>query len=70
MTYGPQYYNEAWLYRQVAIAEYLDALSELAARLDSLQSFAALCESRNVKSSKEILPDVDVKPGFYLLSPK
>ena len=38
-----------------------------AARLDSLQSFAALCESKGVKSSKELLPDETAKPGLYLL---
>ncbi|QHG16598.1 hypothetical protein [Nostoc sp. ATCC 53789] len=61
--------DQAWTYRQIAIAEYLDTLSELSARLDSLQSFAALCESKNIKSSREILPDSNAKTGLYILPP-
>jgi hypothetical protein len=47
----------------------LDALSELSARLDGLQYFAALCESRKVKSSRDILPDADAEAGLYVLPP-
>lgn len=61
--------DQAWTYRQIATAEYLDTLSELSARLDSLQSFAALCESQNIKSSRDILPDSDAETGLYLLPP-
>jgi hypothetical protein len=68
MTYAPKRYNQTWQHQQIAIAEYLDTLSELTARLDSLQYFAALCEAKGVKSSKELLPDDTVKPGLYLLS--
>ncbi|UXE62465.1 MAG: hypothetical protein KA717_06775 [Woronichinia naegeliana WA131] len=67
MSYAPERYNQAWVNKQLAIAEYLDTLSELLARLDTLQDFASLCENRGVKSSKEILPSQDVKPGLYLL---
>lgn len=67
MTYAPIRYNQAWQHQQIAIAEYLDTLSELTARLDSLQSFAQLCEEKGVKSSKELLPDANAKPGLYLL---
>ena len=67
MSYAPERYNPAWVNKQLAIAEYLDTLSELLARLDTLQDFASLCENRGVKSSKEILPSQDVKPGLYLL---
>ncbi|MDZ8083768.1 MAG: hypothetical protein RMX35_32460 [Nostoc sp. DcaGUA01] len=66
MSYSSQF-DRAWTYRQIAIAEYLDTLSELLARLDSLQSFAALCESKNIKSSREILPDSDAETGLYIL---
>jgi hypothetical protein len=58
----------AWDHRQLAIAEYLDGLSELSARLDSLQAFAAECEIRNV-SSHELLPEPDAEAGLYLLKP-
>lgn len=68
MSYSSQF-DEAWTHRQIAVAEYLDALSELSARLDSLQSFAALCESRNVRSSRDILPNADAEPGLYILPP-
>ena len=67
MSYAPQRYNQTWLYQQIALAEYLDTLSELTARLDTLQDFAALCENTGVKSSKELLPDADSKPGLHLL---
>jgi len=50
-----------------AIAEYLDTLSELLARLDSLQDFVQLCGDRRVKSSKELLPSNDVEPGLYFV---
>lgn len=67
MSYAQERYNSSWLHKQIAIAEYLDTLSELTARLDSLQYFAALCEAKGVKSSKELLPDRNAKPELYLL---
>jgi hypothetical protein len=68
MFYSFSNFDEAWTHRQIAVAEYLDALSELSARLESLESFAHLCESRGVKSSHEILLGVDAEPGVYILS--
>ncbi|WP_242046255.1 MULTISPECIES: hypothetical protein [Calothrix] len=68
MSHSSQW-DEAWLHRQIAIAEYLDTLSELSARLDGLQSFAALCESRNVSTSRDILPDSHAATGLYVLPP-
>ncbi len=59
--------NEKWTYQQIVVAEYLDALSELLARLESLQAFADFCESRGVKSSREILPGASTEPGIYVL---
>ncbi|NJK35800.1 MAG: hypothetical protein HC919_13150 [Oscillatoriales cyanobacterium SM2_2_1] len=46
----------------------MDALSELTARLDTLQAFAELCEVTGVRSSQELLPPKDAKPGLHLLS--
>jgi hypothetical protein len=66
MSYSSKW-DEIWTHRQIAIAEYLDTLSELLARLDSLQSFAVLCENKNVKSSKDILPDNDAETGLYVI---
>lgn len=66
-SYAPERYNQAWINKQLAIAEYLDTLSELLARLDTLQNFAQLCQDRGVKSSRELLPGNDAEPGLYLL---
>ncbi len=68
MSYSSSKFDQAWTHRQIAVAEYLDAISELSARLESLESFADLCESRGVKSSSEILPGADTEPGIYILS--
>ncbi|WLT37785.1 hypothetical protein NON20_19050 [Synechocystis sp. B12] len=67
MSYAPERYNQAWINKQLAITEYLDTLSELLARLDTLQNFAQLCQDRGVKSSRELLPGNDAEPGLYLL---
>jgi hypothetical protein len=69
MSYSSSKFDEAWTHRQIAVAEYLDTLSELSARLDTLQDFAALCESQNVKSSRDILPDANAEAGLYVLPP-
>lgn len=66
MSYASQL-DEKWTHRQIAVAEYLDSLSELSARLEGLQAFAELCDRRGVKSSREILPANDAKPGLYVL---
>jgi hypothetical protein len=68
MSYSSAKFDQAWTDRQIAVAEYLDGLSELSARLESLEFFANLCESRGVKSSREIMPGADTEPGIYLLS--
>lgn len=67
MSYAQERYPKSWIQKQIAIAEYLDSLSELLARLESLEAFADLCESRNLKSSKEILPDENTPSELYLL---
>ena len=67
MSYAQERYHQTWLHQQIAISEYLDSLSELTARLEGLESFASLCETHNLKSSKQILPDKEAQPGLYLL---
>ncbi|MEG4491868.1 hypothetical protein [Microcoleus sp. D3_18_C4] len=67
MCYSSAKFDQTWTHRQIAVAEYLDGLSELAARLEGLESFANLCESKGVKSSREILPGDDAEPGIYIL---
>ncbi|MGL4621760.1 hypothetical protein [Chroococcidiopsis sp.] len=66
MSYRSQF-DRQWTYRQIVIAEYLDALSELSARLENLQAFATLCECRGIKSSRDILPGDDAEEGLYVL---
>jgi hypothetical protein len=67
MSYSSAKFDRAWTHRQIAVAEYLDGLSELLARLEGLESFANLCESKGVKSNREILPGPDTEPGIYIL---
>jgi hypothetical protein len=67
MSYSSAKFDQTWTHRQIAVAEYLDGLSELSARLEGLESFANLCESTGVKSSREILPGPDTEPGIYIL---
>lgn len=67
MSYSATKFDQAWTHRQIAVAEYLDSLSELSARLESLESFADLCESKGVKSSQEIIPGNDAEPGIYAI---
>lgn len=57
-----------WDHRQIAAAEYLDGLSELADRLDSQREFAHLCEEMKCKS-QDLLPGPDAKPGLHVLTP-
>lgn len=68
MSYSATKFDRAWTHRQIAVAEYLDGLSELSARLESLESFADLCESKGVKSSREIMPGDDAEPGIYVIA--
>jgi len=68
MSYNLEF-DESWIHRQVAEAEYLDKLSELSARIEGLEAFAQLCEETGVKSSRELLPDKSAEPGLYLLNP-
>jgi hypothetical protein len=68
MSYARDRYDHNWISRQIATSEYLDTLSELTARLDTLGDFAALCEQTGVKSSKELLPNDQDQSGLYLMS--
>lgn len=66
MSYN-KHLDKRWMHQQLGVAEYLDGLSELSERLQSTGSFAQECEIRGVKSSRELLPDENAKPGLYLL---
>jgi hypothetical protein len=66
MFYARKEFDERWIRQQIAVAEYLDGLSELLARLESLQAFADLCKSKGVNSSRDILPGKDAQPGLYI----
>jgi hypothetical protein len=60
---------DKWTHQQIAVAEYLDGLSELAARLQSLKAFVDECEKRHVRSSKDLLSKPNIKNGLYVLRP-
>ena len=66
MSYTSQY-DRSWIYQQVAVAEYLDAFSELSARLETLQNFATLCQETGVKSSLELLSSEQEENTWYTL---
>ncbi|MDW8363126.1 MAG: hypothetical protein RMK74_12055 [Myxococcales bacterium] len=57
-----------WDYEQIAIAEFLDGLSELAARLESVHAVAALCDETGAKA-RELMLGPDARPGLYTLDP-
>jgi hypothetical protein len=60
--------GEDWNRRQVAIAEYVDGLSELSSRMEARGAFARECERRQLPSSLEVLPDSQRPPGLYVLA--
>ena len=68
MSYS-SYINDDWINRQVAHAEYMDTLSELFYRIESMEAFASLCDQAGVKSSRELMPDDSYEPGLYTLNP-
>ncbi|KKJ00695.1 hypothetical protein [Prochlorothrix hollandica] len=68
MSYAGDRYDHNWISRQIAISEYLDTLSELTARLDTLQDFAALCEATGASTRQDLLPTEQDQPGLYLLA--
>ncbi|BAZ45576.1 hypothetical protein NIES4102_26000 [Chondrocystis sp. NIES-4102] len=66
MSYTSQF-DQNWVYRQVAIAEYLDTFSELSARLETLKDLTTLCQKTGVKSSLELLPKTQDDQNWYIL---
>jgi hypothetical protein len=60
--------EETWILTQVATSEYLDSLSELTERLESLQSFASLCKEENEFDAFQKLPSDDFDKNIYLIS--
>ena len=67
MSYASHQYDESWKTCQIGVSEYLDSLSELADRLESVQAFTNLCEEKNVESSRELLPPQDARPEIYII---
>ncbi|MCJ2543700.1 hypothetical protein [Thermostichus vulcanus] len=59
--------DKSWYLTQVGIAEYLDQLSELTERLESLQAFAKLCESLDERDPYRFLPASSEDKGLYLI---
>lgn len=66
MSYASQFDHD-WIYKQVAVAEYLDTFSELSARLETLQDFAILCQKTGVQNSLELLPNKQEDGNWYIL---
>lgn len=66
MSYASQF-DRHWVYKQVAIAEYLDTFSEISARLETLQDFTTVCQKTGVKSSLELLPSKQEEGTWYTL---
>lgn len=69
MSYNSEF-DTLWLHRQIAEADFMDALSELIFRIESLEAFASLCEASGVETSKELLPEKSCEPGLYLINPE
>jgi hypothetical protein len=57
-----------WLHRQIALAEYLDTMSELLARLDSLQHFIDLCDRYNIKGYRDLQLENSDQPNLYAIA--
>lgn len=68
MSYNNAALNDDWTHRQLAVAEYLDGLSEMSSRLETIQAFAYECEVRSLPSSQAALPGPEAPPGIYVLS--
>ncbi|MBO3459303.1 lipase family protein [Aetokthonos hydrillicola Thurmond2011] len=66
MSYAPEKYNHNWINEQIMIFEYLDMLSELLAKLESLLDFAKLCKNKGIQNIRDILPVNNSLPGLYL----
>lgn len=64
--YLTEKYNHNWINEQIIIFEYLDMLSELLAKLESLLDFAKLCKNKGIQNIREILPVNNSLPGLYL----
>ncbi len=83
MSYASQF-DQHWVHKQVAIAEYLDIHSELSARLESLQAFTNLCQhgdwicrgnlgiprsqKSEIKNIMELLPTTKEDNNWYTIS--
>ena len=59
--------DEKWAHEQIAVAEYLDGLSELSDRLEGVGELARECENRGLASVHDALPGRDAAPGVYVL---
>lgn len=59
--------GDEWTQSQIAVAEYVDGLSELSDRLESVGAFARECDVRGLSSSRDALPGPDAAPGVYVL---
>ncbi|MBD2365385.1 hypothetical protein H6G36_30285 [Anabaena minutissima FACHB-250] len=57
----------SWAYEQVAIAEYLDGMSETLAKLESFCLFLAECRKRGIKATEDLFVNLTPSNNLYLL---
>lgn len=60
--------GDDWTRQQIAIADYIDGMSEMSDRMQGLIAFSKECEIRQVDSSRDLLPTKNDAPGIYVLS--
>lgn len=60
--------GKPWLYRQIALAEYLDTMSELSARLEGLQHFTDLCSRHSIRGYRDLQIDDSDQPNLYAIA--
>jgi hypothetical protein len=68
MFYSSSKFDEAWTHRQIAVAEYLDALSQLSARLDTSQDLRQYVKVKMLRVAEIFYPMLMLKQAciFYL----
>lgn len=57
----------SWDYEQVAIAEYLDGMSEILARLESYCLYLKECKKRGIRTTEDLFVNLSPSSSFYLL---
>ncbi|GCL39017.1 hypothetical protein SR1949_41380 [Sphaerospermopsis reniformis] len=61
------HWGESWVYEQVAIAEYLDGMSETLAKLESFCLFLVECQKRGINITEDLFVNLTACNNLYLL---